>query len=159
MDKVCIGKIVSTHGIKGEVKILSDFPYKEKAFRVGNSIVIDDKTYNINSYRVHKKFDMITLDNYNNINDVLPFMKKKVYIDREDLKLEKDEILDEDLLEYKVIDQNNNEGTITEVFMAGGNNKVLRVMFKKEVLIPYSLIKSINSREKKILVELIEGMI
>ena len=32
MDKVYIGKIVSTHGIKGEIRILSDFPYKDKVF-------------------------------------------------------------------------------------------------------------------------------
>ena len=32
MNKIKIGKIVSTHGIKGEVRILSDFPYKEKVF-------------------------------------------------------------------------------------------------------------------------------
>ena len=158
MDKVCIGKIVNTHGIKGEIRILSDFPYKDKAFRVGNRIIIDDKTYQINSYRVHKKFDMITLDNYNNINDILPLMKKKVYINRRDLGLKENKILDEDLLEYKVIDQNNNEGTIIEVFMAGSNNKVLRVKFSKEILIPYNLIKDINYNDKKILVELIEGM-
>ena len=158
MDKICIGKIVSTHGIKGEIKILSDFPYKDKAFRVENPIMIDNKIYKINSYRVHKKFDMITLDNYNNINEVLPLMKQKVYIDRSVLDLKDDELLDEDLLEYKVIDQDNNEGVIEEIFLAGGNNKVLRVMFKKEVLIPYSLIKEINSDSKTITVELIEGM-
>ena len=32
MDKVYIGKIVSTHGIKGEIRILSDFPYKNKVY-------------------------------------------------------------------------------------------------------------------------------
>ena len=32
MDKIYIGKIVNTHGIKGEVRILSDFLYKDKAF-------------------------------------------------------------------------------------------------------------------------------
>ena len=36
-----IGKIVSTHGIKGELRILSDFQYKDKVFRVGNNLVIN----------------------------------------------------------------------------------------------------------------------
>ena len=36
MKDVYVGKIVSTHGIKGEVKILSDFEYKDKVFKVGN---------------------------------------------------------------------------------------------------------------------------
>ena len=32
MNKIFIGKVVSTHGIKGEIRILSDFPYKDKVF-------------------------------------------------------------------------------------------------------------------------------
>ena len=60
MDKVYIGKIVSTHGIKGEVRIISDFLYKEKVFVVGNKLIIDDKEYTINSYRSHKNYDIVT---------------------------------------------------------------------------------------------------
>ena len=66
MDKVFIGKIVSTHGIKGEVRILSDFMYKEKVFFPGNKLVIDDKEYSISSYRVHKNYDRVTFDGFNN---------------------------------------------------------------------------------------------
>ena len=41
MEEVYIGKIVNTHGIKGELRILSDFLYKEKAFKVGTNIIVD----------------------------------------------------------------------------------------------------------------------
>ena len=71
MEKVYIGKIVSTHGIKGELRILSDFQFKDKVFKIGNSLIIDDKEYTIKSYRVHKNFDMVTLDDYKDINEVL----------------------------------------------------------------------------------------
>ena len=30
MEYIYIGKIVNTHGIKGELRILSDFPFKDK---------------------------------------------------------------------------------------------------------------------------------
>lgn len=161
MTKVYIGKIVNTHGIKGEIRILSDFEFKDKAFKVGTNIIIDDKEYKINSYRKHKNFDMITLDGYNNINDVLFLMKKKVYKDKEELNLDRNQILDEDLYDFKVIDQNNNCGTVDEVFYASKTNKILRVKFNKEVLIPYSspMIKNIDVDKKIINVELIEGMI
>ena len=105
MNKVYIGKIVNTHGIKGEIRLLSDFPFKDKVFVVGNNILVDDIEYKINSYRRHKMFDMITLDGYNNINDVLFLMKKKVYFDKDKLVLSDDEILDEDLIKFKVIDE------------------------------------------------------
>lgn len=159
MDKVYIGKIVNTHGIKGEIRILSDFEFKAKAFKINTNIIIDDNTYKITSYRRHKNFDMITLEGFTNINDVLFLMKKKVYKDKKELNLDSDEILDEDLIGFKVID-GNNSGKITEIFYASATNKVLRVEFDKEVLIPLNspIIKKIDSNKKEIIVELIEGM-
>ena len=161
MDKVYIGKIVNTHGIKGEIRILSDFLYKDKAFKVGTNIIIDEVTYKINSYRKHKQFDMITLDGFNDINQVLFLMKKKVYKKRDELKLNSSEILDEDLIKYKVLDKNGNNGIIEEIFYASPTNKILRVKFQKGVLIPYNspMIKKIDTNNKTIEVELIEGMI
>lgn len=160
MEKVCIGKIVNTHGIKGEIRILSDFEFKDKAFKVNTNVIIDDKEYKILTYRKHKNFDMITLEGFTNINDVLFMMKKKVYKDKNELSLNKDEVLDEDLITFDVVDDSNNVGKITEIFYASKTNKILRVMFDKEVLIPMSsfMIKKIDVDKKEIQVELIEGM-
>lgn len=160
MDKIYIGKIVNTHGIKGEIRILSDFDFKDNAFKVGTHIIVDDETYQINSYRKHKQFDMITLDGYHDINDVLFLMKKKVYKNKEELNLSKDQILDEDLITYTVIDKDKKSGIIKEIFYASQSNKILRVKFEKEVLIPLSspMIQKIDQDKKRIEVELIEGM-
>ena len=35
MKFINIGKIVNTHGIKGELRILSKFRYKDKVFKKG----------------------------------------------------------------------------------------------------------------------------
>ena len=75
MNLVYVGKIVNTHGIKGEVKIISDFEYKDQIFKIGNKIFVDDETLEINSYRVHKNYDMITLKGFNDINEVLKYNK------------------------------------------------------------------------------------
>ena len=75
MNNVYIGKVVNTHGIKGEIRILSDFPYKDKVFLIDNEIIIGNNKYIIKSYRVHKGYDMVTLDGYNDINDVLFLLK------------------------------------------------------------------------------------
>ena len=158
MEKVFIGKIVSTHGIKGELKILSDFPYKDKVFVVDKKIIIDDKEYTIKSYRVHKNFDMVTLDDYNDINEVLFLLKKNVYVYKEDLNLDSDEVLDEDLITYKVLTNTGKIGIIKEIFKASETNKIIRVLFDKEVLIPYNFIKKIDKDKKEIIVELIDGM-
>ena len=160
MDKVYIGKIVSTHGIKGEVKIKSDFPYKDKVFVIGGKLIIDDNIYVIKSYRVHKNFDMVTLNDYQDINEVLFLLKKDVYVLKEDLNLQGDEILDSDLITFKVLTNEGKEGIIKEVFMASETNKVLRVLFDKEVLIPYNspMIESVDKENKVIKVRMIDGM-
>lgn len=160
MEKVYVGKIVSTHGIKGEIRILSDFPFKDKVFVVGKRIIIDDVFYTIRSYRVHKNYDMITLNDYKDINEVLFLLKKKVYALKEELELDEDEILDEDLLEFKVFTTSGEEGRIQEVFYASSQNKILRVFFDTEVLIPMNspLIREIHKEEKYLIVELIDGM-
>ena len=160
MNKIYIGKIVSTHGIKGELKIKSNFDFKDKVFKVDNKLIIDDKEYVIRSYRVHKDFDMVTLDDYKDINEVLFLLKKDVYFDKDNLNLEDNEILDEDLIKYSVLTKDGKEGIIKEIFLASTSNKILRVEFDHEVLIPLSspMIISIDKENKKIIVELIEGM-
>lgn len=160
MDKVFVGKIVSTHGIKGEIKILSDFEYKDKVFVVGKKLIVDDCEYVIRSYRRHKNFEMVTLNEYNNINDILFLMKKKVYVDKKDLSLDDNEVLDEELLSYKVLTTDGKVGEVKEVFFASPNNKVVRVFVEKEILIPCSspMFKGIDKNKKEIIIELIEGM-
>lgn len=160
MNKIFIGKVVSTHGIKGEIRILSDFPYKDKVFIINNKIIIDDKEYIIKSYRVHKGYDMVTLDGFNNINDVLFLLKSNVYISEELLNLDDDEILDDELITFKVLTKDGKEGIIKEIFKASSTNKILRVMFDREVLIPMNspMIKKIDKENKEVIVELIEGM-
>ena len=160
MKLVYIGKIASTHGLKGELKIRSNFEYKDKVFIEGNALVIDNKEYIIKSYRRHKDFDMVTLNDYKNINEVLFLVNKKVYIYKESSNIS-DILLDEDLAKYSVI-INDKVGSIEEIFFAGPTNKVIRVLINnKEVLIPFNkeFIKKIDRNKKEVYIELIDGMI
>ncbi len=160
MSFVSVGKVVSTHGIKGEIRIISSFPFKDKVFVVGNTLWIEDKAYTINSYRVHKHFDMVTFEGFTNINEVLFLLKKEVFFKKEELNLSDDEILDEDLIQYDVLTKEGKRGIIKEIFMASESNKILRVLFDKEVLIPMNspMIVEISKDKKQVIVQLIEGM-
>ena len=160
MKKIYVGKIVNTHGIKGELRILSDFDYKEKVFQVNNKLIIDDKEYIIKSHRIHKNYDMVTLNNYKDINEVLFLLKKKVYVNSDKINLSEDEVLDEELINYTIKTIDNKQGKILEIFKASKDNKILRVLFDKEILIPVNspMIKMIDKEKKEVLVELIEGM-
>lgn len=160
MNKIYIGKVVNTHGIKGEIRILSNFEYKDKVFKVNNKLIIGDKTYEIKSHRIHKGYNMVTLDDYNNINDVLFLLKKDVYFNEEDLLLDNNQVLDSELLTYSVVNNRGEVGEVLEVFFASETNKIIRVKFNKEYLIPYNspMIKEINKNNKELVIELLEGM-
>lgn len=157
---IYIGKIVSTHSIKGELKIISDFEYKDKVFVVGNTLVINNVDYKIRTYRKHKNYDMVTLNYYKDINEVLFLLKNKVYFKEEDLKLSDEEVLDSELLEYTVESNNKENGKVLEVFFASKDNKIIRVQLDKEYLIPYNspMLEKIDKKNKKIIVNIIEGM-
>ena len=161
MDVVYIGKVVTTHGIHGEIRILSDFSYKEKAFQIGTHLLFEkqEQEYEIVRYRRHKQYDMITLKEFNNINQVLAFKGKKVYKKREELKLEDTEVLEEDLLHYQVITNKEETGEIIEIFKVHPTKQILRVKVKqKEYLIPYEapFVRKIDKVAQKIFIDWME---
>ena len=138
MDYIKIGKIVNTHGIKGEVRLLSKFPYKDKVFVKDMNIYIDKKYKEvINSYRKHKNFDMITLVGYDNINDVLKYKGLNVYVNKDDIRLDSNKYLDEDIIGSKVIYKGINVGEIKDIERYD-KYSLLVILGKKEYLIPYN---------------------
>ena len=156
MNKLYIGTIVSTHGIKGEIRIISnlDEQVKKKIFKVDNNLLIDDIEYKIRSYRKHKNYDMVLLNDYNNINEVLFLIKKKVYINNSYLSLTPLEDFDINYKEYKV----NNKGKVLSIDNTGSNYKIIRLLIdEKEVLVPYNehFIKKIDSNKKTVEIELL----
>ncbi len=161
MELIIIGKIVNTHGIKGEIRLLSNFPYKDKIFVKDMPIYIDKNNKEvINSYRVHKNFDMITLVGYDNINDVLKYKGKNVYVNKEDIKLDKNNYLDEDLINLEVIYNNNVMGYIYNIERYDKVSLLVVKSKDKEYLLPYNdnIIDRVDIDNKKIYIKNIDGL-
>lgn len=155
MKKLKIGKYVQTHGIKGEIRIKSNFKYKEKVFKLGNILYLNDKAFTITSYRIHKGYDMVTLDGINNINDIIYLKGVDVYIDENSLFLNDDEYLDEDLINFDIY-MDELKGKVTDIRYLNNNKKLLVVNDK---LIPFELIKEIDFKNKKIILEKVDGLL
>ena len=163
MNYILIGKIVNTHGIKGELRIISDFPYKDRVFKNNFNIYIGKDKINevINTYRHHKIFDMITLKNYNNINEVLKYKGSLVYINRLVLQLNDNDYFESVFLNFVIIMNTNIIGKLSS-FENHNKNKIIIVKNKeKEILLPYNsnLIENINLDKKEIIYKNIEGLI
>lgn len=163
MNYLCIGKIVNTHGIKGEVRILSNFKYKTKIFKKGFQIYIGNEKQKeiIASYRPHKQFDMITMEGYVNINEVLKYKGKLVYIKKDDIELAPDEYLDEDLIGLDVIVNHKKVGKVVRIEKFSSQDKIVVNKEEKEYLVPYvcDIIKNINLKEHTITLEYIKGLL
>lgn len=157
MKYIFIGKIVNTHGIKGEVRLISNFKFKDKVFIKNMPIYIGkNKTKEIiKTYRPHKQFDMITLNGYNNINDILKYKGLLVYINNEDLILNNNEYLDEDLIGLKVIIDNNIKGTIKNIEDYKTYKLIIVNNDEKDYLIPYvsDIIENIDFKKGNIYIK------
>lgn len=158
MELIKIGKIVNTHGIKGEVRILSKFPYKDKVFIKGMNIYIDKKDKEvINTYRRHKNFDMITMEGYSNINEILKYKGKYVYANKEDIKLDNN-YLDEDIIGLNTYVNNDYKGIVNNIERYDKTTIIVIKDNDKEYLVPYELIDNIDIDNKKIYIKDIEGL-
>ncbi len=160
MEQIEIGKVTTTHGIKGEIKILSDLtlPQKKEVFKIGSHLIIQHLSYTIATYRVHKGLDMITFKEFSNINDVLFMKGKKVYKAKKELHLAVEDILDHELMEYQVLTTTGKRGMIKAIETTGVQYKILRLIIdQKEVLLPYhqEFIEKIDPQEKIMVVRLI----
>lgn len=161
MKLIKIGKIVNTHGIKGEIRLLSKFPYKDKVFVKDMVIYINKENKEvINTYRRHKNFDMITLKGYSNINEVLKYKGKTVYVDSADIKLDSDKYLDEEIIGLSVIYTGDNKGTIYDIERYDKTSLLVIRNDDKEYLIPYNdnIIDKIDIKNKKIYIKDIKGL-
>lgn len=150
MRFIYIGKVTNTHALKGEIRILSNFEFKNKVFTKGFKLYVGHlKTEEvIETYRRHKQYDMVKFIGIDNINDVIKYKGASVFINGEDLHLNDDEILTEELIGMKAYNNNTLVGTITE-YREDNGNKNVRVDDK---LVPYNkdFISKIDKQNREI---------
>ena len=162
MKYVLIGRLVNTHGLKGEVRILSSFKYKDRVFKKGMRIYIgkDKVCEEITGYRYHKIFDMITMDGYNDINQVLKYKGDYVFVNKEDIVLNDNEYLDEDIIGLNVYVDNRLLGRVNKIDKHSVNEILVIKNDEKNYLVPYNfdIILSIDLEKKKMCVKDIVGL-
>jgi len=161
MELVYIGDIVNTHGLKGEIRIISDFKYKDEVFKNGNLLYVgyDKNKLEISSYRRHKIYDMVTFVGIDSIDDVIGFKGDKVYINRLDYNFSGP--LDEDIIGMKVYNENNFIGTVTSILKNSAHDILVIENNGIKNMIPFveEFILNIDLTNKKIDIKVIEGLI
>ncbi|MEG1149913.1 MAG: ribosome maturation factor RimM [Bacilli bacterium] len=136
-DYLLVGRIVSTHGIKGELKVISEFTFIDKVFIKNFSFYVSEEFLKetIKSVRPHKQYQLVLFNGFEDINLVDKFIGKNVYIKKSDLVLSESEYLIDDLMDATVMDKDEVIGKVTEILKSKKNDFV-RVSGKKVFLIP-----------------------
>jgi 16S rRNA processing protein RimM len=160
--RIKVGKITSTHGVRGEVKVypLTDFPSR---FKKGNKVYVKNGELIIEKSRPQKNMYIIKFEGFDNINDVLQFKDQFLEIDKGQLTpLEEGEYYIFDIVDCQVYDDSNNLlGVVTSVFPTGSNDVYVVKGVDKEYLIPAieQVISSVDIENKKIVITPIEGLL
>lgn len=158
---VLIGKIITTHGLRGEVKIRSDFDRKDLIFQVGSKLYLGSTKEEVTVlfYRVHQDYDMVTLTKIDSLEKAISYKQQDVFIKKEDLDTSL--VLDVDYLSSKVYFASTYLGEVTEITDFGGNNKVFVINGNKRILIPKNehFIASFDKDNKKLILKNVEGLL
>ena len=149
-----VGKIVNTHGLRGEVKVmaLTDDP---RRFDELEYVLIDGKEVGVEGCKYQKDRIIVKLESVDKVEEAEKLKNKFMEIPRElAVELEDDCYFLADLRECTVFDTEGKElGKIYDVIQTK-NNDVYWIRKPKELLIPVlkSIVLDINIDERKITV-------
>lgn len=165
-----VGKIVNTHGIRGEVRVVSRTDFPEKRYKIGNVLYLFMPKANtpieltVKTHRSHKNFDLLTFEGYENINEVEKFREGILKVPESQLgNLSEGEYYYHEIIGCNVETIEGEEiGKVSEILSPGANDVwVIKGKGGKEILIPYidDVVKKVDVKEKVILIEPMEGLL
>lgn len=167
-----VGIIVNTHGIRGDLKVVSKTDFPEERFAPGSSLMMvsDDEKQSvpvtIASSRTHKSMYIVKLEGYGNINEVEKYKGwiLKVSEDQQG-DLEEGQYYYHEIIGCRVVTEDGEElGAIAEILSPGANDVWVVERPKgagKPILLPVidEVVKSVDAKEKVVTVSLMEGLI
>ncbi|MBT9672852.1 ribosome maturation factor RimM [Secundilactobacillus kimchicus] len=168
-----VGKIVNTHGIRGELRIVSTTDFPEERFKKGSQLAVFKtesdssplQSVTVASARQHKGFTLLTFKGYDDINAVLPFKGTVLKVDEAQLTdndLSDGEYYYHQIIGLTVVDQAGNKiGTVKEIMAPGANDVwVVSRPGQSELLLPVikQVVKKVDLENQQVVVELMEGL-
>ena len=165
MEYVTIGKIINTHGVKGELKVDSYTDFAKERFKKNSKVYLgeDKQEMTVSSFREHQGYLLILFKEYEDINLVEKFKNMEIFKSKEDVKPLKDGFYFSDLRDLNVFVENKLVGKVLRVEQGARNNnlRVLKIEDNKECLIPFlpQFIEDVSLKESRIDVIKMEGLL
>ncbi len=166
-DFLEVGQIVNSYGIKGFFKVV---PFTDDITRFDNLkyIYIEKnkklEKKEIEEVKYHKNLVLLKIKGIDDINDTEQYKNCYLKIDRKDaVELPEDTYFITDLIGIEVYTKEGKLlGNIIDIFPTGSNDVyVVKDELGKQILLPAigEVIKDVDIRGRKMIVELISGLI
>ncbi len=164
---IIIGKVVSTQGNKGEVKVLS-LTDSIGRFKNLDNIFLRNKnsqtTLTVEKIRIKKDTIILKLKDIKNIEDAKMIVGSFLEVERKNaVKLSKDAYFIFEIVGLEVYDENDIFLGKVENIISTGSNDVYMVKRKdkEELFIPaiHDVIKNIDLEKKRITINMVDGLI
>lgn len=165
-----VGKIVNTHGIRGEVRVLSRTDFPEERYATGSELGLfmpgskQPILLTVASHRKHKNFDLLTFENHPNVNDVEKYRDGILKVSEDKLtELEEGVFYHHEIIGCTVKTLDGEDiGEVTEILETGANDVwTVTPQEGKPHYIPYieDVVKEIDVDKKEIVIDAIEGLL
>ncbi|MDW0109253.1 ribosome maturation factor RimM [Sporosarcina aquimarina] len=165
-----VGQLVNTHGVQGEVRVISRTDFPEERFAVGSelSLFMPNETkpiqLKIATQRRHKNFYLLTFENHFNLSHVEKYKTGMLKISEKELgELDENEFYYHEIIGCEVISlEGGSIGTVTDILETGANDVWTVTPDKgKPHYIPYieDIVKEIDIENKKITIEVMDGLL
>ena len=163
---IVAGKVLGSHHLKGEVKVISDLQNIEML--VGNKVILELEDKQQKLLTVKKIVPLVankwifTFEEIKNKQDTIEIRNAAIKVRRDIVGIGEDEYLVSDMLGFKVYDVKGDEylGEITEIMDTAAHDIYVIESEDFETMVPDVdvFIKNIDFENKKMLVDTIEGM-
>ncbi|WP_274651567.1 ribosome maturation factor RimM [Paenibacillus humicola] len=165
-----VGKVVNTHGIRGEIKVVSQTDFPEERFAEGSVLwLVHPETQQrlsveVQGARMHKNMYIVKLKGCDDINEAEKYKGWQLKVSRDDLaELDEGEYYHYEIIGCRVVtDEGAELGTVTEILSPGANDVwVVQPPKGKQVLIPVidDVLLRVDLGTKTVTVRLMEGLI
>ncbi|MET3682114.1 16S rRNA processing protein RimM [Alkalibacillus flavidus] len=169
-DYLKVGTIVNTHGVRGEVRVISVTDFDERYEPGSELIAIDDDgnetSVVVESHRGHKQFDLLTFEGYTSIEAVESLKSATLYVHVDELhELDDDEFYYFEIIGCQVYYTTGEYvGFIKEIMQPGAND--VWVVDRpepgaKDALIPFidDIVKDIDLENERVTIAYMEGLL
>lgn len=166
-EPVLLGKIIATHGVKGQLRVFL-FSGDFSSIAGIDSIMLKGPNRGMDTFEVaaaalHGKKVLLTLKNFDNINQVLHLVGRELYVRRGQLpELPEGEYYWSDLMGLRVVtDRGETLGTLTEIIATGSNDVYVVKGNDREYLIPAleDVVLEVNLDDGVMKVSPLEGLL